>query len=95
VATPRRLRHRAGGRRLARTLAQFVDASLAGADYRARIAWSDGPVTTGIVVADGKTFDVRGTRRFTRPGRLHVSVTFTSGDGRTSVARSVVIVRRR
>jgi FG-GAP-like repeat/FG-GAP repeat len=83
------------GRRLTRTLARFVDANLAGAGYTARIAWSDGPATKGIVVVDGKAFDVRGTRRFTRPGRLHVSCTFTSDDGRTSVARGVVIVRRR
>jgi hypothetical protein len=76
-------------------VARFIDAGAADTLPTARIVWSDGVTTRGVVVAyyEG-TFDVRAARRFARPGRLHVTVTFTRGDGRTSVARSVVIARR-
>jgi hypothetical protein len=75
-------------------VARFIDAGAADTLPTARIVWSDGVTTRGVVVAYEDTFDVRATRRFARPGRLHVTVTFTRGDGRTSVARSVVIARR-
>jgi len=81
-------------RRLTRTLARFTDAAPISPRFTAQIAWSDGPATPGIVVANGNVVDVRGTRRFTRPGRLHVSVTLTGADGRVSIARSVITVKR-
>lgn len=82
-------------RRLTRLVARFVDAGAADTLPTARIVWSDGASTGGVVAASSAdTFDVRATRRFTKPGRLHLTVTLSRGDGRTSVARSVVIVRR-
>jgi FG-GAP repeat len=84
----------AARRRLTRTLARFSDAAPVSPRFTAQIAWSDGPTTQGVVVADGHAFDVRGTRRFSRPGKLHISVTLTGADGRVSVARSVITVTR-
>jgi VCBS repeat protein/FG-GAP repeat protein len=82
-------------RRLTRLVARFVDAGTADGLPTARVVWSDGVSTSGVVVSYyADTYDVRATRRFTQPGRLHLTVTFSSGDGRTSVAHSAVIVRR-
>jgi len=54
-------------RRLTRTLARFTDAAPISPRFTAQIAWSDGPATPGIGVANGNVVDVRATRRFTRP----------------------------
>ena len=81
-------------RRLTRALARFSDAAPVSPRFTAQIAWSDGPTTQGIVVVYGSVVEVRGTRRFTRPGRLHVTVTLIGADGRVSVARGVIIVKR-
>jgi hypothetical protein len=82
------------GRKQSRTVARFIDAAPASPAFRARIAWSDGSTTRGTVIRKGHVFEVRGTRRFRRPERLHVAVTLTGADGRTSVAHSSVSVRR-
>jgi hypothetical protein len=81
-------------RRQTRTVARFVDAAPVSPQFTARIAWSDGARTHASVVARGNVIDVRGTRRFTRPGKLHITVTLTGADGRTSVAHSVATTRR-
>jgi hypothetical protein len=82
------------GRRLTRTLAHFSDAAPVSPRFTAQIAWSDGPTTRGIVVVNGNIVDVRGTRRFNRPGKVHTTVTLTGTDGRVSIARSVITVER-
>jgi hypothetical protein len=82
------------GRALTRTVARFVDAATVSPPFTVRIAWSDGKTTPGYVVGFRNVFQVRGTRRFARAGRLHATVTLTDLSGRISVARSVVIVRR-
>ena len=80
-------------RRMTRLVARFSGS--AGPLPTARIVWSDGVSTRGVVVSYYEDrFEVRATRRVTRPGRLHLTVTFSSGDGRISIAHSAVIVRR-
>jgi hypothetical protein len=82
-------------RKVTRVVARFVDAAPVSPRFTAQIAWSDGGSTRGTVVVHGNTVAVQGTRRFARPGKLHVSVTLTGADGRTAVARSAISVQRR
>jgi hypothetical protein len=82
------------GKKQSRTVARFVDAAPASPLFTARIAWSDGSTTRGTVIRNGHLFQVRLTKRFRKAGRLHLQVTLTGADGRTSIAHSTVTVRR-
>jgi hypothetical protein len=97
VAEGRTLRLVAG-RRTRVIVARFRDASGQGASggVRASINWGDGTAWNGGVRArEGGVFDVRSSKRYARPGRYALRVELTVGTRRSSIARSVVIVRRR
>ena len=62
----------------------------------AGIRWGDGTRGHGLVLRRSSTvFDVRSTKRYARHGRYTATITFTDGGGRTSIARSTILVRRR
>jgi hypothetical protein len=60
------------------------------------IAWGDGTYAHGALLPRGDgVYDVRGTKRYGRAGRYAITVTVTDANGRTSIARSTAVVRRR
>src|SRR5262245_13687587 len=77
-------------------VARFRDATGGAIRMSASIAWGDGTygAGTGLVRGNG-VYDVRGTKRYSRSGRYSISVTVRDPGGRTSLARSVALVRRR
>jgi FG-GAP-like repeat/FG-GAP repeat len=76
-------------------VARFRDAGQGGR-LTAWIAWGDGTSTAGtVLVRSAHVYDVRGTKRYTRPGRYSITVTLTDSAGRTSIARSRAVVSRR
>jgi len=77
-------------------VARFRDAGGGSIGLKPSIAWGDGTNASGTVLVRGNgVYDVRGTKRYARPGRYTVTVTVRASDGRTSVARSRVTVTRR
>lgn len=79
-------------------VARFRDAAGAASrgPFRATIAWGDGTRWDGVVLnRGGGVYDVRSSKRYGRPGGHVVTVTLTDARGRTSVARSTAVVRRK
>src|SRR5215831_8924597 len=76
--------------------AHFRDAAGGTVRLKSSIAWGDGTFATGTVLARGNgVYDIRGTKRYSRPGRYSITVTVNDPDGRTSIAHSRAIVGRR
>jgi hypothetical protein len=77
-------------------VARFRDAAGGMARMKTSLAWGDGTYASGTLLPRGNgVYDVRGTRRYGRAGRYSVTVTLSDQKGRTSVAHSTVVVRRR
>jgi FG-GAP repeat len=77
-------------------VARFRDAGRGTVHLRAVVHWGDGTSWGGAVLTRGDgVYDVRGLKRYRRPGRYAIVVTVTDADGRTSVARSTAVVRHR
>ena len=95
AADPRTVKERA--RRRAKVIAaHFRDAAGGTVRLKSSIVWGDGTFATGTVLARGNgVYDIRGTKRYSRPGRYSITVTVTDPDGRTSIAHSRAIVGRR
>jgi VCBS repeat protein/FG-GAP repeat protein len=86
------------GKRALTVVARFRDAAGAGSGlgFRAEISWGDGTTWRGAAVAKGGgVYDVRSWKRYARRGRYAVRVTLTDLAGRSSIARSTAIVKRR
>ena len=65
-------------------------------DVHAFVSWGDGTgVNAKVIARGGGLYDVRGLKRYGLAGRYAVTVTFSDGSGRTSIARSRAIVTRR
>jgi hypothetical protein len=76
--------------------AHFRDAGSGTVRLKSSIAWGDGTFATGTVLVRGNgVYDIRGTKRYGRPGRYSITVTVTDPNGRTSTAHSRAIVIRR
>jgi len=95
AADARTVKERA--RRRAKVIAaHFRDAGGGAVRLKSSITWGDGTFATGTVLARGNgVYDIRGTKRYSRPGRYSITVTVTDADGRTSIAHSRAIVGRR
>jgi len=77
-------------------VARFRDAGGGVIRVTPSIAWGDGTYTSGTVLVRGNgIYDVRGTKRYSKPGRYTVTIIVRASDGRVSVARSRVTVTRR
>ena len=79
-------------------VARFRDAAGAASrgPFRATIDWGDGTRWNGVVLnRGGGVYDVRSSKRYGRPGTRFVTVTLTDARGRTAVARSTAVVRRK
>ena len=79
-------------------VARFRDAdgSAAPREFRALVSWGDGTSWQGVVLdRGGGVVDVRSSKRYAKPGRYAVTVTLTDSRGRSAVARSAAVVRRR
>jgi hypothetical protein len=77
-------------------VARFRDAGGGTTRLSTSIAWGDGTFASGTVLPRGSgIYDVRGTKRYGRAGRYAITVTVRDSSGRTSVARSTAVVRRR
>lgn len=84
------------GKRAQVIVARFRDAGGGSKRLASSIAWGNGTYGTGAVVPRGDgVYDVRGTRRYGRPGRYAIVVTVRDASGRTSIAHSTAVVRRR
>jgi hypothetical protein len=77
-------------------VARFRDAAGGTIRLKTSIAWGDGTYASGTLLPRGNgVYDVRGTKRYGRAGRYSITVTVTDPSGRTSIARSTAVVRRR
>jgi FG-GAP-like repeat/FG-GAP repeat len=77
-------------------VARFHDAGGGSIRLTTSIAWGDGTYARGTLLPRGDgVYDVRGTKRYNRVGRYSIIVTLTDPNGRTSIARSTAVVRRR
>jgi hypothetical protein len=77
-------------------VARFRDAGGGAVPMTASISWGDGTFARGTVLTRGNgVSDVRGTKRYSHVGRYTIVVTIKDPAGRTSVARSRAVVRRR
>jgi hypothetical protein len=79
------------------TEARFRDAAGPGyLGWHASINWGDGTSWNGVVLSrGGGVYDVRSAKRYARAGRFSVIVTLRDDNGRKSIARSTVVVRKR
>jgi hypothetical protein len=76
-------------------VARFRDAAGGTTRLKTSVAWGDGTYASGTLLSRGNgVYDVRGTKRYSRPGRYSVTVTVSDPSGRSSVARSTALVRR-
>jgi hypothetical protein len=63
------------------------------ADYTATIAWGDGTVTTGTVVAAGRNgFSVRGAHTYAQPGVYQLTITTSDVGGSTATAVTTALI---
>jgi FG-GAP repeat len=77
-------------------VARFRDAAGGTIRLKTSIAWGNGTYAAGTLLPRGNgVYDVRGTKRYNRPGRYSITVTVTDSSGRRSIARSKAIVVRR
>jgi len=77
-------------------VARFRDAGGGTLRLKTSIAWGDGTYAAGTLLPRGNgIYEVRGTKRYGRAGRYAITVTVSDPSGRTSVARSTAVVRRR
>lgn len=78
-------------------VARFRDAAGTGSvGVRASINWGDGTVWTGVVLSRGDgVYDIRSSKRYARAGQYRVIVTLKENGGRSSIARSTAVVKRR
>jgi hypothetical protein len=84
------------GRRANVIVARFRDAGGGERRLASSIAWGNGTYSTGVVISRGSgVYDVRGTRRYSHARRYSIVVTVRDASGRTSVARSTAVVKRR
>jgi hypothetical protein len=83
-------------KRAKRIVARFRDAAGGTIRLKTSIAWGDGTYASGTLLPRGNgVYDVRGTKRYGRAGRFSITVAVTDSNGRTSIARSTAVVRRR
>jgi hypothetical protein len=77
-------------------VARFRDAGGGAIRLSTSVSWGDGTYAAGTLLPRGNgVYDVRGTKRYGRAGRYAITVTVRDSNGRTSVARSTAVVRRR
>jgi hypothetical protein len=77
-------------------VARFRDAAGGTLRLTTSIAWGDGTYASGTLLQRGNgVYDVRGTKRYGRAGRYPVRVIVSDQSGRSSVAHSTAVVRRR
>jgi hypothetical protein len=95
AADPRTVKLKAR-RRAQVIVARFRDAAGGTARMKTSLAWGDGTYASGTLLPRGNgVYDVRGTKRYGRPGHYVVTVTLTDPAGRKSIARSTAVVSRR